>query len=311
MNEQILWTEKYRPQKVEECILPDNIKQSFLEYVKKKEIPNLLLTGSAGVGKTTIAKALCNEVGCDFMVMNGSEENGIDEVRNKIRSYASSVSFTGTRKVIIIDEADYLSVNAQAGLRASIEEYSKNCSFIFTCNFKNKILEAIHSRCAVVEFRIQNSQKAKMASAFFKRVEWILQQENIEYDKEVIAALITKHFPDNRRILNELQRYSTIGKIDKGILASVAEVNMAELVKTLKSKDFSTMRKWVTQNMDNDPIRIYRKIYDTLYDHLQPNSIPQAVLILARYQYQAAFCADQEVNLVACLTEFMIDLEYS
>jgi DNA polymerase III delta prime subunit len=231
-------------------------------------------------------------------------------VRNKIRNYASSVSFSGTRKVIIIDEADYLSSHAQAGLRASIEEFAKNCAFIFTCNFRNKILDAIHSRCAVIEFKIPNSQKAKMASAFFKRVEWILQQENIEYDKEVIAALITKHFPDNRRILNELQRYSTIGKIDNGILASVSEVNISELIKTLKTKDFSTMRKWVTQNMDNDPIRVYRKIYDALYDMLQPNSIPQAVLIIARYQYQAAFCADQEINLVACLTEFMIDLEF-
>jgi DNA polymerase III delta prime subunit len=313
MNEQILWTEKYRPQKVEDCILPDNIKQSFLEYVKKKEIPNLLLSGSAGVGKTTIAKALCNEVGCDFMVINGSDEGRkIDDLRDKVKNYASSVSFTGTRKVVIIDEADYMNADSvQPFLRGFIEEFAKNCSFIFTCNNKSRIIEPIHSRCSVVEFRIQNGQKAKMAASFFKRVEWILQQEDIKYDKEVVASLITKYFPDNRRILNELQRYSAAGFIDKGILSTSAELNMAELVKSLKDKDFATMRKWVTQNIDNDGVLIYRRIYDTLYQYLKPNSIPQAVLILARYQYQAAFCADQEVNLVACLTEFMIDLEYS
>jgi DNA polymerase III delta prime subunit len=295
---------------VEDCILPDNIKATFLDYVKAGNIPNLLLSGTAGVGKTSIAKALCNEVGCDFMVMNGSEDNGIDEVRNRIRNYASSLSLTGGRKVIILDEADGLSPNAQDALRASIEEFSSNCSFIFTCNFKGKIKEALHSRCAVIDFRIQNGQKAKMATQFFKRIEWILQQENIEYDKEVVAALITKHFPDNRRILNELQRYASSGAIDKGILANVAEINMAELAKTIKEKDFSSMRKWVVQNLDSDPARVYRKIYDTLYDYLKPNSIPAAVILLSKYQYQAAFVADQEVNLVACLTEFMIELEF-
>jgi replication factor C small subunit len=309
MNEQILWTEKYRPTKVEDCILPDIIKNSFLEYVKSGHIPNLLLSGTAGVGKTTIAKALCNEVGCDFMVMNCSDTNGVDDVRYKIKGYASSVSLSGGRKVIIMDEADYLSANAQAALRGAIEEFSNNCSFIFTCNRKNQIMEPIHSRCASVEFRIQNAQKAKMASSFFKRVEWILQQENIEYDKEVVVSLITKHFPDNRRILNELQRYSASGVIDKGILSSVSEITMTELIKTIKEKNFSSMRKWVVQNLDNDAVRIYRKIYDTVYDYLKPNSIPQAILILSKYQYQAAFVADQEINLVACLTEFMVELE--
>jgi DNA polymerase III delta prime subunit len=310
MSEQLLWTEKYRPKTVEDCILPDVIKTTFQEYVKSGHIPNLLLSGSAGVGKTTIAKALCNEVGCDFIVINGSDESGIDVLRNKIKNYASSVSLSGGRKVIIIDEADYLNPNStQPALRGAIEEFASNCSFIFTCNYKNRIIEPIHSRCAVIEFKIQNGQKAKMASAFFKRVEWILGEEKITYDREVIAALITKHFPDNRRILNELQRYSASGTIDNGILSNIADINLAELIKTIKDKDFTSMRKWVTQNLDNDPVRIYRKIYDSLYDNLKPNSIPNAVMILAKYQYQAAFVADQEINLVACLTEFMVELE--
>jgi len=310
MSEQLLWTEKYRPKTVEDCILPDVIKTTFQEYVKSGHIPNLLLSGSAGVGKTTIAKALCNEVGCDFIVINGSDESGIDVLRNKIKNYASSVSLSGGRKVIIIDEADYLNPNStQPALRGAIEEFASNCSFIFTCNYKNRIIEPIHSRCAVIEFKIQNGQKAKMASAFFKRVEWILGEEKITYDREVIAALITKHFPDNRRILNELQRYSASGTIDNGILSNIADINLAELIKTIKDKDFTSMRKWVTQNLDNDPVRIYRKIYDSLYENLKPNSIPNAVMILAKYQYQSAFVADQEINLVACLTEFMVELE--
>jgi DNA polymerase III delta prime subunit len=310
MSEQLLWTEKYRPKTVEDCILPDAIKTTFQEYVKSGHIPNLLLSGSAGVGKTTIAKALWNEVGCDFIVINGSDESGIDVLRNKIKNYASSVSLSGGRKVIIIDEADYLNPNStQPALRGAIEEFASNCSFIFTCNYKNRIIEPIHSRCAVIEFKIQNGQKAKMASAFFKRVEWILGEEKITYDREVIAALITKHFPDNRRILNELQRYSASGTIDNGILSNIVDINLADLIKTIKDKDFTSMRKWVTQNLDNDPVRIYRKIYDSLYDNLKPNSIPNAVMILAKYQYQSAFVADQEINLVACLTEFMVELE--
>ena len=307
--EHLLWVEKYRPAKVDDCILPDAIKSTFKDYVSRKEIPNLLLSGSAGVGKTTIAKALCQEVGCDYLVINGSDENGVDTIRVKIKNYASSVSLAGGRKVIIIDEADYLTPNAQAILRASIEEFASNCSFIFTCNFKNRIIDPIHSRCSVIDFKV-NGSKAKMANAFFKRVEWILEQEGITYDKEVVAAVITKHFPDNRRILNELQRYSVSGSIDKGILGSVADVQLGALVTSLKEKDFASTRKWVTSNLDNDPAKIYRKLYDTLYELLKPNSVPQLVLILAKYQYQAAFVADHEINMIACLTEIMVDCEF-
>jgi DNA polymerase III delta prime subunit len=306
-----LWVERYRPKRVEDCILPEFIKNTFLEYVNKKEIPNLLLSGTAGVGKTTVAKALCNEVGCDFIVINGSDESGIDVLRNKIKNYASSVSLSGGRKVIIIDEADYLNPNStQPALRGAIEEFASNCSFIFTCNYKNRIIDPIHSRCTVIDFKI-NGSKQKLAAQFFKRVEYILTQENIGYDKNIIAAVITKHFPDNRRVLNELQRYSVSGVIvDTGILNNVSDIQIDTLIKSLKEKDFGGCRKWVTNNLDNDPVKIYRKLYDSLYELLKPNTIPQLVLILAKYQYQAAFVADHEINTVACLTEIMVDCEF-
>jgi DNA polymerase III delta prime subunit len=308
--EHLLWVEKYRPSRIEDCILPDAIKETFQEFVKRKEIPNLLLSGTAGVGKTTVAKALCNEIGCDYIIINGSDESGIDVLRNKIKNYASSVSLMGGRKVVIIDEADYLNPNStQPALRGAIEEFASNCSFIFTCNFKNRIIDPIHSRCSVIDFKI-NGSKPKMAAQFFKRVENILSQEGVTYDKEVVAAVITKHFPDNRRILNELQRYSVSGSIDKGMLSSVSDIQLADLIRALKDKDFASARKWVTNNLDNDPARIFRKLYDSLYESLKPQSVPQLVLILAKYQYQAAFVADAEINLVACLTEIMVDCEF-
>ena len=306
----LLWVEKYRPSRVEDCILPDAIKSTFLEYVARKEIPNLLLSGSAGVGKTTIAKALCEEVGCDYIVINGSDESGIDVLRTKIKNYASSVSLSGGRKVVIIDEADYLNPNStQPAMRGAIEEFSSNCSFIFTCNFKNRIIDPIHSRCSVIDFKINGSKQA-MAAQFFKRVEWILEQEGITYSKDAVAAVITKHFPDNRRVLNELQRYAVSGTIDAGIVASVVDVQLGPLVSALKDKDFASVRKWVTNNLDNDPVKIYRKLYDGLYEVLKANSVPQLVLHLSKYQYQSAFVADHEINMVACLTEVMVDCEF-
>jgi len=308
--EHLLWTEKYRPQTVEDCILPDRLKKPFQEYVNQKEIPNLLLSGGAGVGKTTVAKAMCNEIGCDFMVINGSDESGIDTFRNKIKNYASSMSLTGGRKVIIIDEADYLNPNStQPALRNAIEEFASNCSFIFTCNYKNRIIEPLHSRCAVIDFGLKNGEKAKMASAFFKRIQLILQSEFVGADDKVLAELIKKHFPDFRRVLNELQRYSQFGKIDIGILSQIADVSIDELSKSIAAKDFGAIRKWVASH-EIDNTTLFRKLYDTLYDILKPTSIPQAVVILADYQYKAAFVADQEINTVACLTEIMANVEF-
>ena len=308
--EQFLWTEKYRPQTVEDCILPERLKLPFQEYVNQRNIPNLLLAGGAGVGKTTVAKALCNEVGCDYIVINGSDESGIDTFRTKIKNYASSMSLTGGRKVIIIDEADYLNPNStQPALRNAIEEFASNCSFIFTCNYKNRIIEPLHSRCAVIEFSLKNGEKAKMASAFFKRIQSVLQSESVDYDDKVIAELIKKHFPDFRRIINELQRYSQFGKIDTGVLAQIGDISIAEIVKFIRDKDFGSIRKWVATN-DVDSNTLYRKLYDSMYDLMKPQSIPQAVLILADYQYKAAFVADQEINTVACLTEIMVNCEF-
>lgn len=309
MSEQLLWTEKYRPKTIDNCILPERLKKPFQEYVNNKNIPNLLLAGGAGVGKTTVAKAMCEEIGCDYMVINGSDDNGVDIVRYKIKNYASSMSLAGGRKVIIIDEADYLTPNAQAAFRNAIEEFASNCSFIFTCNYKNKLIEPLHSRCAVVEFTLKNNEKASMAAQFFKRIQHVLQSEQVEFDDKVIAELVKKHFPDFRRVINELQRYSQFGKIDTGILAQIAEVGLKDIIKFLKDKDFGNIRKWVASN-DIDATTLYRKLYDSLYDVMKPQSIPQAVIILADYQYKAAFVADAEINTVACLTELMVECEF-
>lgn len=306
----MLWTEKFRPQTIDDCILPDRLKKPFQEYVNQKNIPNLLLAGGSGVGKTTVAKAMCKEVGCDYLVINGSDESGIDTFRTKIKNYASSLSLAGGRKVIIIDEADYLNPNStQPALRNAIEEFAGNCSFIFTCNYKNRIIDPLHSRCAVIDFGLKNGEKAKMASAFFKRIQSILQSEKVEYDDAVIAELVKKHFPDFRRVLNELQRYSQFGKIDTGILVQISDVSIDELIKNIKQKDFGAIRKWIATH-EIDSTILFRKIYDALYDTLKPQSIPQAVLILADYQYKAAFVADAEINTVACLTELMVSCEF-
>jgi len=311
MEQHFLWVEKYRPKTVDECILPNALKTTFNEFAKQDKIPNLLLSGGPGVGKTTVAKALCEMTNADYIVVNGSEESGIDVLRTKIKQFASTVSFTESRKMVILDEADYLNPQStQPAMRGFIEEFAGNCGFIFTCNFKNRLIEPIHSRCSVVEFKITNGERAKVASQFMDRVNEILIKEGISYDKKVVAELIMKHFPDFRRVLNELQRYSTSGTIDTGILSQIADINLKKLMVALKSKNFKEMRAWVALNVDNDPQRIYRKIYDTLYDYLKPTAIPQTVITLADYQYKSAFAADQELNLVACLTELMVEGEF-
>jgi len=306
---EFLWVEKYRPLTLEDCILPADQKHIFQEMLSKGEIQNMLLCGGAGMGKTTIARALCEELETDYIIINGSEESGIDVLRTKIKQFASTVSFSGKPKVVILDEADYLNPNStQPALRAFIEEFSSNCRFILTCNFKNRIIPPLHSRTAVIEFKLPKSEKPKIASAFFKRVMEIMAIENIESDGKVIAKVIEKHFPDYRRVLNELQRYSASGKIDEGIFVSLGETNMQELISSLKDGDWKKMRTWVVNNIDNDPQTIFRKLYDTLTDHV--TQVPQLVLLLADYQYKAAFCADQEINLVACLTEIMAAVEF-
>ena len=305
-----LYVEKYRPHKIEDCILPDRLKKVFQEYVTEGNIPNLMLTGTAGCGKTTVAKAMCEEIGCNFLFINSSDERGIDMLRTKIKGYASTVSLTGGRKVIILDEADYLTPEAQAGLRGAIEEFSENCSFIFTCNFKARLIDALHSRCSVIDFALKGDEKAKMAAQMFKRLSNILTEESITYDKDVLGKIVQRYFPDYRRTLNELQRYSTSGNIDAGVLSQVESVRkLDDLIKALKDKDFSTMRKWVVNNSDIDQNRIFRTIYDNLCVYLKAESVPMAVVTLAKYQYQAAFVADQELNLVACLTELMVECE--
>ena len=309
-RETFLWVEKYRPRKITDCILPESIKNSFLEFVGQKEIPNLLLSGGSGVGKTTVARAVCEELHADYILINGSEESGIDVLRNKIKTFASTVSLQGGYKVVILDEADYLNPQStQPSLRGFIEEFHKNCRFIFTCNFKNRIIEPLHSRCAVIEFKI-NGNKAILASQFMTRVEDILKSEGIGFEEPVVAELIMKHFPDWRRVLNELQRYSVSGTIDSGILVNIAEVNMKELMGHLKNKQFGKVRKWVVDNIDNDPVKIFRRIYEKLYDFMEPGSIPAAVLVLGKYQYYSAFVADPEVNLLACLTEIMTQCHF-
>jgi DNA polymerase III delta prime subunit len=313
MASEFLLTEKYRPQVIDDCILPDETKKTFKEFVDKGEIPNLLLAGPPGIGKTTIAKALCNELGADYYVINGSDEGRfLDTVRNQAKNFASTVSLTGSskHKVIIVDESDNTTNDVQLLLRANIEAFYNNCRFIFTCNYKNKIIEPLHSRCAVIDFTIKGKQKAQLAGAFFKRLQTILDQEKIEYDQKVVAELVSKHFPDFRRVLNEIQRYSTGGKIDSGILATFSDVTVNELIKNLREKNFSEVRKWVVSNLDNDVTVLLRRIYDALYNALENNSIPAAVLVLAKYQYQSAFVADQEINILACLTEIMCECEF-
>ncbi len=313
MTSEFLFVEKYRPKVIEDCILPDDTKKTFKEFVEKGEIPNLLLSGPPGIGKTTIAKALCNELGADFYVINGSDEGRfLDTVRNQAKNFASTVSLTGSskHKVIIVDESDNTTSDVQLLLRANIETFYNNCRFIFTCNYKNKIIEPLHSRCAVIDFTIRGKQKAQLAGEFFKRLQTILDKENIEYDQKVLIEIISKYFPDFRRILNECQRYSTGGKIDSGILASFSDIPINELVKHLKEKNFTEARKWVVSNLDNDASVLLRRIYDASYDNLQPNSIPAAILIIARYQYQSAFCVDQEINLLAALTEIMCECQW-
>ena len=308
-----IWVEKYRPTTIDECILPKSIKQTFQDFVDRGEIPNMLLSGPPGIGKTTVAKALCNQLGADYYVINGSDEGRfLDTVRTNAKNFASTVSLTSEskHKVIIIDEADNTTSDVQLLLRASIEEFSKNCRFIFTCNYKNKIIEPLHSRCSVVDFSINKKDKPTIAAQFFSRLTYILEEEKVDTDKKVVAELINKHFPDWRRVLNECQRYSAGGEIDSGILASFSDVSINDLTKNLKEKNFSEVRKWVSTNLDNDTTLLFRRIYDSFYETLVANSIPAAVLILAKYQYQVAFVADQEINMLACLTEIMMSCEF-
>lgn len=311
MLDEFLWCEKYRPITIADTILPDNLKQTFQEFVNQGNIPNLLLSGSAGCGKTTVARAMLEELGCDYIVINGSLNGNIDTLRNEIMQFASSVSLMGGRKYVILDEADYLNPNStQPALRNFMEEFSRNCGFILTCNFKNRIIEPLHSRCSVVEFKIKKTDLPALASQMMKRLCFILDTESVTYDKAVLAELIKKHYPDWRRIINELQRYSATGKIDSGLLANITESSYKDLVRFLKGKDFTNTRKWVAENIDTDATAIFRTLYDTASMYVSKNSVPGLVLILAKYQYQSAFVSDHEINLMACLTEMMIEMEY-
>ncbi len=313
MSDQFLWVEKYRPSKIEDCILTDNIKNSLIEFVNKGEFPNLLLAGPPGIGKTTVAKALCKEIGADYYVINGSDEGRfLDTVRNNAKNFAStrSLSSTAKHKVIIIDEADNTTSDVQLLLRASIEEFAGNCRFIFTANYKTKIIDPLHSRCSVIDFTIKGKEKAKLAGSFFKRLQQILDSEGVQYDQKVVAEVVNKYFPDWRRVLNELQRYSNGGSIDSGLLSDIGNVNLKDLMVNLRDKKFTDVRKWVVSNLDNEPSAVFRTIYDSLYDYMKPPSIAHCVLIISKYQYQAAFVADQEINLLACLTEIMLECEF-
>ena len=311
MSTDFLWVEEYRPKTIDDCILPQSLKTLFTSFIQKGELSNILLSGPPGIGKTTVAKALCDQLNCDWVMINGSEESGIDVLRSKIKNFASTVSLSGGKKVVILDEADYLNPQStQPALRGFIEEFHKNCRFIITCNFKNRLIEPLHSRFSTIEFRIANKDKPKLASKLFERAVYILKEQNVDYDEPVLAELIKKHFPDFRKLINELQRYSVSGKIDSGILVNISDENLKTLLSHLKGKDFTEMRKWVVQNLDNDPVKIFRRIYDSMYEHLQPATIPHAVLIIADYQYKSAFVADQEVNLVACLTELMSQVKF-
>ena len=309
--ETFLWVEKYRPITVESCVLPSELKETFGEYVKNKSIPNLVLSGGPGVGKTTVAKAMIEQIGATYIMINGSEESGIDVLRTKIKNFASTVSLSGGRKYIILDEADYLNAQStQPALRGFMEEFHKNCGFILTCNYKNRLIEPLHSRCSVIDFVIPNKEKPILAKEFFGRVTDILKKENIKYDKRVVVELATKYFPDWSRILIELQRYSASGQIDAGLLVNISEVNIHDLMVSLKKKEFTNVRKWIVQNLDNDPIRIYRLIYDSLYDFVDDSTIPHAVVFIGDYSYKSAFVADQEINLLACLTEMMAQCKF-
>ena len=311
MNTDFLWVEEYRPKTIDDCILPQSLKTLFQSFIEKGEISNMLFSGTPGVGKTTVAKALCEQMNCDWIMINGSEEGGIDVLRNKIKNFASTVSLSGGKKVVILDEADYLNPQStQPALRGFVEEFHKNCRFILTCNFKNRIIEPLHSRFSNIEFRINNKDKPKLASQLMDRAVYILKEQKIEYEDKALVGLITKHFPDFRKLINELQRYSVSGAIDAGVLVNISDENLKSLTGHLKAKEFGDMRKWVVNNLDNDPVKIFRKIYDSLNTTLQPETIPHAIIIIADYQYKSAFVADQEINLVACLTELMSQVKF-
>ena len=313
MNKKFLWVEEYRPHTLEDCILPVNIKNSFKGFIEQKEIPNLLLCGSAGVGKTTVAKAVCDEIGASYIVINGSDEGRfLDTVRNKVRQFATTVSLTSrsAHKVVIIDEADNTSSDVQLALRAAVEEFHSNCRFIFTCNFPNKIIDPLHSRCTVIDFKIRGEEADKLQAKFFVRLKSILDENQVEYDEKVLVKVVRRYYPDWRRLINECQRFSVGGTISSAVLVDVADITIDDLLKSLKNREFTNVKKWVVENIDNDPNLVMRRIYDVLYDNLKAASIPEAVLIIAKYQYQISIVADQDINLLACLTESMMSCEF-